>query len=67
MKDRQRGRHRQRKMQPPCGEPDVGFEPGTPGSCPEPKADAQPLSHPSVSQILIFKHIPYQIISSFVQ
>ena len=26
-------------------EPDVGFDPGAPGSCPEPKADAQPLSH----------------------
>ena len=24
----------------------MGFDPGTPGSCPEPKADAQPLSHP---------------------
>ena len=28
------------------GEPDAGFDPGTPGSQPEPKADAQPLSHP---------------------
>ena len=29
-------------------EPDVGLDSGTPGSCPEPKADAQPLSHPGV-------------------
>ena len=28
------------------GEPDVGLDPKNPGSCPEPKADAQPLSHP---------------------
>ena len=38
----------QRGKQAPCGEPDVGFHPGTPGSCPELKADAQPLSHPGV-------------------
>ena len=28
----------------PCGEPDAGLDPGTPGSRPGPKADAQPLS-----------------------
>ena len=39
-----RQRHRQREKQAPCGEPDVGLDPGTPGSCPETKADAQPLS-----------------------
>ena len=27
-------------------EPDEGLNPRTPGSHPEPKADAQPLSHP---------------------
>ena len=31
-----------------CGEPDVGLDPRTPGSCPEPKTDAQSLSHPGV-------------------
>ena len=25
-----------------CREPDVGLDPGTPGSLPEPKADGQP-------------------------
>ena len=35
----------------PRGEPDVGLDPRTPGSCPEPKADAQPLSHPGVSEL----------------
>ena len=32
----------------PCREPDAAFDPRTPGSRPEPKADAQPLSHPGV-------------------
>ena len=31
-----------------CREPDVGLDPRTPGSRPEPKADAQLLSHPGV-------------------
>ena len=43
---RERQRHRQREKQDPCREPDVGLDPETPGSHPEPKADAQPLSHP---------------------
>ena len=30
----QRQRHRQREKQAPCREPDVGLDPGTPGSCP---------------------------------
>ena len=34
--------------QAPCHEPNVGHDPRTPGSCPEPKADAKPLSHPGV-------------------
>ena len=33
--------HRQREKQDPCREHDAGLDPGTPGSCPEPKADAQ--------------------------
>ena len=43
---RERQRHRQREKQAPCREPHVGLGPRTPGSCPEPKADAQPLSPP---------------------
>ena len=31
-----------------CGEPDVGLSPGIPGPHPEPKADAQSLSHPGI-------------------
>ena len=37
---RERQRHRQREKQAPCGEPDVGLDPRTLGSQPEPKADA---------------------------
>ena len=49
--ERKRQRHRQREKQAPCREPDVGLDPGTPGSCPEPKADAQPLSHPGIPHL----------------
>ena len=45
---RERQRHRQREKQAPCREPDVGLDPETPGSRPEPKVDAKPLSHPGV-------------------
>ena len=41
-------RDRQREKQAACREPDVGLDPGTPGSLPELKADAQLLSHPSI-------------------
>ena len=30
---RGRQRHRQREKQAPCREPDVGLDPGSPGSC----------------------------------
>ena len=48
MREKERQRHRQREKQAPCREPDVGLDPRTPGSHPEPKADTQPLSHPGV-------------------
>ena len=32
MRERERQRHRQKK-QTPCREPDVGLDPGSPGSC----------------------------------
>ena len=48
-RERERQRHRQREKQAPCREPDVGLDPRTPGSRPEPKANAQPLSHPGVA------------------
>ena len=37
-------RHRQREKQAPCREPNVGLDPGSPGSRPGLKADTQPLS-----------------------
>ena len=47
-------RHRQREKQAPLREPDAGLDPGTLGSCCEPKADAQPMSHPDVPIFTIF-------------
>ena len=37
-----------------CKEPDVGLGPWNPGSHPEPKANAQPLSHPGVPKFIKF-------------
>ena len=48
MRDRERERGRDRgkgRSRLPCRESDWGFDPGTLGSRPEPKADTQPLSH----------------------
>ena len=35
-------------------EPDAGLDPRTPGSHPDPKADAQPLSHPGIPKKFIY-------------
>ena len=51
-RERERQRHRQREKQAPCREPDVGFDPGTLRSCPEPKADAQLLSNPGIPKVV---------------
>ena len=51
--EREGQRPRQREKQAPCKEPDVGLDPGTPGSHPEPEADAQPLSLPGVPNLSI--------------
>ena len=53
-RETERQRHRQREKQAPCGEPDVGLDPETPGSCPEPKTDVPLLSHPGVPLKKIF-------------
>ena len=45
---RERQRYRQREKQAPCQKPNVGLDPGTLRSHPEPKAGAQPQSHPGV-------------------
>ena len=46
----------EREKQAPRGEPEVGFNPRTLGSRPEPKADARPRSHPGVPHLLPFMH-----------
>ena len=45
---RERQRQRQREKQAPCREPNAELDPGSPGSSPEPKAGAKPLSHPGI-------------------
>ena len=45
---RNRQRHRLREKQAPYREPNERLDPGTPGSCPEPKTDAQLLSLPGI-------------------
>ena len=49
--ERQRQRQRWREKQAPCREPNAGLNPRTAGSCPEPKADAQPLEPPRRPEI----------------
>ena len=39
-------------------EPDVGFDPGSPGSRPGPKAGAKPLRHPGIPPF-IFQWTPW--------
>ena len=46
-----------------CRAPDAGLHPQTPGSCPEPKAGAQPLSHPGVLTGLCFYCLPIGLCS----
>ena len=47
-REREGQRHRQRKKQAPCREPDAGLNPESPGSHPGPKAGAKLLSHPGI-------------------
>ena len=42
------GRGRKREAGSMHREPDVGFDPGSPGSRPGPKAGAKPLRHPGI-------------------
>ena len=52
-------RHRQRKKQALCGEPNVGLDPRTLGSQPKLKADAQSLSHPGIPQLLFLEDLTH--------
>ena len=53
MRHIERQRHRQRETQASCGEPDAGLHPETPGSQPELKAGAPPLSPQAAPQFII--------------
>ena len=55
MRDIERERQKQREKQAPCREPDVGLDPGTPGSRLELKAGAKPLSHPGIPELQKFR------------
>ena len=59
MRDREieRQRHRQRENQAPCREPDVALDHRTLRSCPEPKAEAQLLSHPGIPKVFFKQEI----------
>ena len=46
-------------------EPDVGFDPGSPGSCPGPKAGAKLLRHPGIPSLHFFLLTCTAFISSF--
>ena len=59
-RERERQRHRRREKQAPCRKPDVGLDPGTPGSCPGPKAGAKLLSHPGIPPVKNFINFPIQ-------
>ena len=60
MRHRKRQRHRQREKQAPFGEPNVGLDSRTLGSHPEPKADAQSLSHPGAPKTSILTNTVYE-------
>ena len=50
-REREVQRHRQRKKQAPCREPNVGLDPGTPGSCPGPKAGGSTAEPPEIPKM----------------
>ena len=48
-------------------EPDVGFDPGSPGSRPGPKAGAKPLRHPGIPEShYIFNYFNRSLLSSVI-
>ena len=59
--ERERQRPRQREKQAPCRKPDVGLDPGTPGSCPGPKAGVKLPRHPGIPWSIDF----FKRLSSF--
>ena len=48
-------------------EPDVGFDPGSPGSRPGPKAGAKPLRHPGIpSRMFLNLHVIEILLNYFL-
>ena len=64
MRHGKRQGHRQREKQAPCKESYMGFNPGTPGSHPEPKAGTKLLSHLGIPRqsFLIKKNLIYYLL-----
>ena len=57
-RERQRQKHRQREKQAPYRESDVGFDPGSPESCPGLEAGTKLLSHPGIPALsFLNKHL----------
>ena len=58
VREREREREAETQAEGEAGsmhrEPDVGFDPGSPGSRPGPKAGAKPLRHPGIPKMPIF-------------
>ena len=63
MRDTQREREREAQTQAEgeagsmYREPDVGFDPGSPGWCPGPKAGTKPLRHPEIPSFILLSQI----------
>ena len=58
--ERERQRHRQREKQALCSDPDVGLDPGTPGSRPEPESRHLTAEPPRRPYSLVFKESYWQ-------
>ena len=47
-------------------EPDAGFDPGSPGSCPGPKAGAKLLCHPGIPRLSFYSpELPWHLMIKF--
>ena len=61
-REREREREAETQAEEEAGsmhrEPDVGFDPGSPGSRPGPKAGAKPLRHPGIPGIIFYRVHP---------
>ena len=63
-RERQRQRQRQREKQAPCREPDMGLDPGSPGSHPGLKAGTKLLSHLGCPPFLVILMLKLSCLAS---